>query len=65
MSKMQTEIALSTVESEYIMCSTATRDDIDLMQLMKEIDTIFALNIPKSKVHCNIYNDNESYITMR
>ena len=63
-SKMQTEIALSTAESEYIACSTAMRDVISLMQLMKEIDGIFPLHMPKPRVHCDVYEDNESCIAM-
>ena len=57
-SKMQTEIALSTAESEYIACSTAMRDVISLMQLMEEINRIFPLHMPKPIVHCDVYEDN-------
>ena len=63
-SRMQTEIALSTAESEYIACSTAMRDVISLLQLMKEIDKIFPLHMPKPIVHCDVYEDNESCIAM-
>ena len=63
-SRMQTEIALSTAESEYIACSTAMRDVISLMQLMKEIGGIFPLHMPKPIVHCDVYEDNESCIAM-
>ena len=64
MSKMQTEIALSTAESEYIACSTAMRDIISLMQLMEEIFSIFPLKMLEPKVHCNVCEDNESCIAM-
>eukprot|EP00956_Cyclotella_meneghiniana_P030894 scaffold79379_cov36-Cyclotella_meneghiniana.AAC.1 len=37
-SKLQTEIALSTAEAEYIALSTALREVIPLMTLMKEIN---------------------------
>ena len=63
-SKLQTEIALSTAESEYIACSTAMRDVISLMQLMEEINGIFPLHMPKPVVHCDVYEDNESCIAM-
>ena len=63
-SRMQTEIALSTAESEYIACSMAMRDVISLMQLMKEIDGVFPLHMPKPIVHCDVYEDNESCIAM-
>ena len=63
-SRMQTEIALSTAESEYIACSTALRDVISLMHLLKEIDTIFPVRQKKPEIHCNVYEDNESCIAM-
>ena len=57
-SKMQTEIALSTAEAEYIACSTAMREVLSIMQLMEEINNVFPLLKIKSKVHCNVYEDN-------
>ena len=63
-SKMQTEIALSTAESEYIACSIAMRDVISLMQLMKEVDKVFPLDQPTPLIRCNVYEDNESCIAM-
>ena len=63
-SQMQTEISLSTAESEYVACSMAMRDVLNIMQLMREIDKIFTVNKTKPVVHCNVYDDNESYISM-
>ena len=40
-SKLQTEIALSTAEAEYIALSQALREVIPLMSLMEEINTTF------------------------
>ena len=37
-SRMQTEIPLSTIESEYIACFTAMREVPSIMQIMSEID---------------------------
>ena len=45
-SRMQTEIALSTAESEYIACLTAMREVITLIQLMEEKNKIFKLHMP-------------------
>ena len=56
-SRMQTEIALSTAESEYIACSTAMRDVLSIMQTMEEIDKIFPIISIKPKIHCNVYED--------
>ena len=74
-SRMQTEISLSTAESEYIALSTSMRDVISIMQLMDEINKIFPLNEAKPKIHCKldkeepktqckVYEDNESCIAM-
>ena len=61
---MLTEIALSTAESKNIACSMAMREVISLMQLMQEIDKIFPIHTGKPKMHCNVYKDNESCISM-
>ena len=61
---MQTEISLSTAEAEYIACSTAMRDVLSIMQIIEEIDKIFPLLKMKPKVHCKVYEDNESCIAM-
>ena len=61
-SRMQTEIALSTVESEYIALSEVIRDA--LMNLIEEVNTIFSLNGCKPKIHCKVFEDNESCIAM-
>ena len=63
-SRMQTEISLSTVESEYVACSTAMRDVLSLIQLMNEIHEIFPIERPKFVVHCNVYEDNETCIAI-
>jgi hypothetical protein len=43
-SKLQTEIALSTAESEYIALSQALRETLPMTGLMKEINVIFPLS---------------------
>ena len=63
-SKMHTEIGLSTAEAEYIACSTAMREVLSIIQLMEEINDVFPLLKIKPKVHCNVYEDNESFIAM-
>ena len=44
-STLQTEIALSTAEAEYIALSTALRQVIPLMTLMEEIHAVFPIHI--------------------
>jgi len=63
-SKMQTEIALSTTESEYIALSTAMREVIPFLNLMKEIADIFGLLTRKPVFRCTVWEDNESCITV-
>jgi hypothetical protein len=42
-SKLQTEIALSTAEAEYIALSQALRETIPMTNLMREMNVIFPL----------------------
>ena len=63
-SRMQTEIALSTAEAEYIACSSALRDVLSLMELLRKIDKIFPIKKSKPEIHCKVYEDNESCIAM-
>ena len=63
-SKLQTEIALSTAEAEYIAMSRALRETIPLMNLMREINVIFHLHIPKPKFFLKVHEDNQSCIAM-
>ena len=61
-SKLQTEIALSTTESEYIALSSAMRDVIPFMFLMKEIYLVFPVQLPTPEVSCQVFEDNTSCI---
>ncbi len=61
-SKLQTEIALSTTESEYIALSQAMREVIPFMNLMMEVGDIFTLHNPKPVFHCKVFEDNNSCI---
>ena len=63
-SKLQTEIALSTAEAEYIALSTALRQVIPLMIQMEEINDVFPLYINKPDFYCKVWEDNQSCIAM-
>ena len=63
-SKLQTEIALSTAEAEYIAMSQALRETIPLHSLMKEINGVFELYIPEPKFVLKVHEDNQSCIAM-
>jgi len=64
-SQLQTEIALSTTESEYVGLSYALREAIPLMNLLKELK---ATGIPvldhKPNVHCKVFEDNSGALEM-
>jgi hypothetical protein len=60
-SKMQTQIALSTTESEYIALSTALREVIPLMELIKELKAAgFEFGATTPTLHCKVFEDNSA-----
>ena len=63
-SKMQTEIALSTTESEYIALSSAMREVILFLGLMKETAGLFVLLTRDPVFCCTVWEDNEICITV-
>ena len=54
-SRLQTEIALSTKEAKYIALSSAVRDVIPFMFLMKEISLVFPVQLPTPEVSCQVF----------
>jgi hypothetical protein len=62
-SKMQTEIALSTTEAEYIALSLSMREVIPIMWLLEEAKHhgVPVLNA-RPKVHCKVFEDNAGAI---
>ena len=63
-SKLQTEIALGTTESEYISLSSAMREVIPFLNIMKETADLSGLYMKKSLFKCTVWEDNESCITV-
>ena len=63
-SRLQTEIALSTAEAEYIALSQSLRDVIPLITLLKEINTVFPVHVKTPTFVCKVHEDNQSCITM-
>ncbi len=63
-SKLQTEIALSTAEAEYIALSQALMERLPMTNLMKEINLIFSLHLPLPKFVIKVQEDNQSCIAM-
>ena len=63
-SRMQTEIALSKIESDYIALSTAMRGFVPFLGLMQEIASIFGLLTKKPVFKCTVWEDSDSCITV-
>ena len=63
-STLQTGIALSTAEAEYIALSTALRQVIPLMKIMGEIQAVFPIHISKPDFVCKVHEDNQLCIKM-
>ena len=63
-SKLQTEIALSTTESEYIAFSQSLRDALPLMTFLGEIDLVIPNSGRLPTVHCQVFEDNKGCIDM-
>ena len=56
---MQTKVALSPTEAEYIMCSTALRDVIPLMNLTNKVCQRYNDEIQSQPtVWCKVFEDN-------
>ena len=63
-SKLQSEIALSTTEAEYIALSQSLREVIPLIQLLREINDIFPLHMPTPEIHCKVWEDNNGALSL-
>ena len=64
-SSLQTEIALSSTESEYTGLSYALRDAIPVMELLKEMESRgLPIYRPMPKVKCQVFEDNSGALEM-
>ena len=64
-SKIQTQIALSTTEAEYISLSQALREAIPIMNLLKELEQHgFKGEYEAPKVHCKAFEDNSGALEL-
>ena len=64
LSKPQTEISLSSTESEYIALSHSMREAIPMITLLQELKEILPIEDTTPKIHCTIFEDNNSCIEM-
>ena len=63
-SKLQTEIALSTTEAEYVALSQAMRDVVPMINLLEELKRIIPILEGSPKVLCTVFEDNRSCIDL-
>ena len=63
-SKLQTEIALSMAEAEYIALSSSFHEVIPLMTVMDELNEVFPLLMETPQFYCKVWEDNQSCIAM-
>ena len=63
-SRLQTEIALSTAEAKYITLLQALCDVIPLITLLKEVNAVFPVHVKTPTFVCKVHEDNQLCITM-
>ena len=64
-SQLQTEIALSSTESEYTGISYALREVIPIMELLKEMEGLgYPVSGSPPKVQCTVFEDNSGALEM-
>jgi hypothetical protein len=64
-SKLQSQVALSTTEAEYIAMSMALRDVIPVMNLIEEIKSKgFQVICTKPYVYCKVFEDNSGALEL-
>jgi hypothetical protein len=63
-SKLQSEIALSTAEAEYIALSQALREVIPLITLLDELGKMIEVYTSSPDFVCSVWEDNQSCISM-
>ena len=64
LSKLMTEFALSTTESEYMALSLSMRNVIPLMELLKELKEVVPSEDSAPTIHCTIFEDNKDCVDL-
>eukprot|EP00804_Cyclotella_cryptica_P020820 CCRYP_019249-RA/>CCRYP_019249-RA protein AED:0.23 eAED:0.23 QI:0/0/0/1/0/0/3/0/384 len=64
-SHLQTQIALSTMEAEYVALSMACKDLVPLVAVIRELSAAVGLDAScNSKIHCKIHEDKVGALTL-
>ena len=62
---LQSEIALSTMEAEYVALSTACKDLFPIVDMVKELAGSVRIEVKSvAKMHINIHEDNVGALTL-
>ena len=61
---MQTEIALSTTEAEYIALSQAMRDVIPFTNVLTELQTFYSDELNTPQILCRLFEDNNGALLL-
>eukprot|EP00956_Cyclotella_meneghiniana_P022762 scaffold43409_cov41-Cyclotella_meneghiniana.AAC.11 len=65
MQRPQTEIALSTMEAEYVVLSQACKDLFPLLDMVKELGQAVGVKVDKhTNMHVQIHEDNVGALTL-
>eukprot|EP00804_Cyclotella_cryptica_P028871 CCRYP_008449-RA/>CCRYP_008449-RA protein AED:0.34 eAED:0.34 QI:0/0/0/0.5/1/1/2/0/327 len=64
-SRLQTEIALSTMEAEYVALSTVCKDLLPVVAVIRELSAAVGLDSSfTSNIHCKVHEDNVGALTL-
>ena len=63
-SKLQSEISFSTIESEYIALSQATKEIIPMMEHLEQLKKALNIELKRPSVKCKIFEDNNGAIEL-
>ena len=63
-SQLQTMVALPTAKAKYIALSTALRETIPLLQLLREISVIMNISECDKKMKCTLFEDNNGALEL-
>ena len=64
LSELQSEVALSTTEAEYIALSQSLRDVIPLLNIIAELQQVFIFPTQQALLSCSLFEDNAGALAL-
>ena len=64
LSKLQSEVALSTTEAEYIALLKSLRDVIPLLNIIAELQQVFIFPTHQALLSCSLFEDNAGALAL-